>query len=616
MKRLTVILLLALLLVLCGCTPKNNNTDANYTSGATAPTVELYDPNSYIEEETNGAVRAYPLDGYNADGFCFMGQNIVLFSQDEHINLTTLHLLQGETLGVARSLTLDCTIYPSDSHLQVTEDTLGYYNMEENAIVLINADLSEARRIRLPDDMRDIPVLSPDLQTLYYCLGTEIRALDLNNGISRLLKQHNCQTQSIVDIHFGGTVLEVYTIDESGNDRIVFISAENGETLGSDENLLSIHTNSSNYILHRQDGTVQELLVGKLEQEMQVLNPIGEEFVFEALSINGLIAGQGQQLDLYNLSNGRVTASVSLGDGVAIRSAAAAPGGNYIWVHGFDSHTESHTLYRWDLSATEKNGSTGYLSPRYTAENPNTTAIAACQERANAIAEKYGVVIHADASLPAPETYRFAYEHQPEALDAALAQLDQILAQFPAEFFTKMAVVNKSGGIHIGLVRELYDITDGPVPDNYGLHYTVSGNHYIALRIGAEFESAAYHEISHALDAFVYAGSKAFDLWDQLNPEGFTYLSSYKNYEISGDDPLLLGETQAFVDGYSMTFAKEDRARLFEKAMTSGNEGLFTAPIMQSKLQQLCLGIRQACKWEKEEIVLPWEQYLIEETEE
>ena len=613
MKRLTVILLV-LLLILCGCTPKNNDTTFDYTPGATAPTVELYDPNSDIEEETNGAVRAYPLEGYNADGFCFMGQNIILFSQDEHINLTTLHLLQGETLGVVRSLTLDCTIYPFDSHLQITEDTLGYYNMEENSIVLINADLTEARRIRLPDDMRDIPVLSPDLQTLYYCLGTEIRALDLNNGISRLLKQHNCQTQSIVDVHFGGTVLEVYAIDENGEDNIVFISAENGETLGSDKNLLSIHTNTSNYILHRQDGTVQELLVGKLEQEMQVLTPVGEEFVFEALSINSLIAGHGQQLDLYNLSNGRIAASICLGDDIAINSAAAAPGGNYIWVHGYDFQAETHVLYRWDLSATEKNSSTSYLSPRYTAENPNTAAIAACQEQANAIGEKYGVVIHVDSSLPTPGSYSFVNEHQSRALEDALSQLDFILAQFPADFFTKMAVVNKNGGIHIGIVRELYDIANGPVPDAYGLHYTESGNHYIALRIGAEFESAAYHEICHVLDAFVYSGSKAFDLWDQLNPDGFTYLSSYKNYEISGDDPLLLGETQAFVDGFSMTFAKEDRARLFEMAMTDGNQALFAAPVMQQKLQQLCLGIRQACKWEKEDIILPWEQYLIEET--
>lgn len=614
MKRLTVILLV--LLMLCGCTPNSGTPTSNYTAGATAPTVELYDPNSYIEEETKGAVRAYPLTDYHADSFCFMGQNIILFSQDEHINLTTLHLLQGETLGVVRSLTLDCTVYPTDPHLRVSGNTLGYYNMEENAIVLINADLTEARRIRLPDDVRDIPVLSPDLQTLYYCLGNEIRALDLNDGISRLLKQHSCQTQSIVDVHFGGTVLEVYAIDENGNDRVVFISAETGETLGSDENLLNIRTNGNTYILQRQDGTVQELLVGKLEQEMQALHPIAEEFVFEALSINSIVAGKGHELSLYDVSSGRITAAVSLGEGVAVRSAAPAPGGNYVWVHGFDSQADCHTLYRWDLSATEKNGTTSYLAPRYTAETPNTAVIADCQKTADEIGAKYGVVIHVDSQLPTAANYRFVNEHQPEALEAALTQLDHLLAQFPEGFFSKMAAVNKSGGIHISLVRALYDIADGPVPDNYGLHYTVSGNHHIALQIGADFESAVYHEICHTLDAFVYSGSKAFDLWDQLNPEGFVYLSSYKDFEINGDDPLLLGETQAFVDGYAMTFAKEDRARLFEKAMTDGNEGLFAAPIMQAKLRQLCLGIREACDWEKEEIELPWEQYLIEETEE
>lgn len=614
MKRITVILLV--LLLLCGCTASPKETTAGATAGATAPTVELYDPESYIEEETQGAVRAYPLAGYTADGFCFLGQNIILFTQDDNVELTTLHLLQGETLGVARSLTLDCALYPSDTHLQVSNDAMGYYNMEENSIVIINADLSEARRIRLPDDVADIPVLTADMKTLYYCAGDQIRALDLETGISRLLKQHSCQSQSIVDLHFGDTMLEVYTIDENGEGRVVFISAENGETLGSDANLLSIRSNSSSYILQRMDGTVQELLVGKLEQNIQAMHPLSEELVFEALSINGLLAGQSQQLSLYDLSSGRITAGISLGEGVSIQSAAPAPNGSYVWILANDSQAACQTLYRWDLAATETNNNTSYLATRYTADTPDTEGIARCQKQADTLGEKYGVKIHVDGSLPVPAEYSFLSEHQPEALEAYLTELDTYLARFPEGFFKRIAAVSKNDTVHIGLVRDLYDITGSAVPDGYGLHYTHGGDHYVALRIGGEFRSAAYHEICHVLDAFVYAGSKAYDLWDQLNPEGFTYLASYKNYEVSGDDPLLLGETQAFVDGFSMTFAKEDRARIFEMAMTDGNENLFAAPILQQKLRQMCKGIREAFEWEEEEIQLPWEQYLTEETEE
>lgn len=614
MKRITVILLV--LLMLCGCTAHTGEPTAGSTSGSTAPTVELYDPESYIEEETKGAVRAYPLQRYNAEGFCFMGQNIVLFTRDDQVALTTLHLLQGETLGVMRSLTLDCAVYPSDSHLQVGKDSLGYYNMEENSIVLINADLTEARRIRLPDEVMDIPVLSADMKTLYHCVGDEIRALDLETGISRLLKQHSCQSQSIVDLHFGDSMLEVYTIDENGTGRTVFISTETGETLGSDAGMLSISSSGSSYILQRMDGTVQELLVGKLEQDAQSMHPLHEELVFEAFSSNGLLAGKGNELALYDLSSGRITAKVSLGDGVSILSAVPAPNGSYVWVLANDAQAECSTLYRWDLAATETNNDISYLTSRYTAEAPDTEGIARCQQLADAIGEKYGVKIHVDGSLPVPQDYTFLSEHQPKALESALTELETYLAKFPEGFFKKASVISKHKQLHIGLVRDLYDITDGAVPDGYGLHYTQSGDHYVALRIGPELGSATYHELCHMLDAFVYSGSKAYDLWDQLNPEGFTYLSSYKNYNISGDDPLLMGETQAFVDGFSMTFAKEDRARIFEMAMTEGNQNLFTSPIMQKKLQQICEGLRQACKWEKTEIELPWEQYLIEETEE
>jgi hypothetical protein len=47
--------------------------------------------------------------------------------------------------------------------------------------------------------------------------------------------------------------------------------------------------------------------------------------------------------------------------------------------------------------------------------------------------------------------------------------------------------------------------------------------------------------------------------------------------------------------------------------MMEGNEALFASPVMQAKLKQLSLGIREAYKWVKTEIQLPWEQYIAEE---
>ena len=59
-----------------------------------------------------------------------------------------------------------------------------------------------------------------------------------------------------------------------------------------------------------------------------------------------------------------------------------------------------------------------------------------------------------------------------------------------------------------------------------------------------------------------------------------------------------------------MTFPKEDRARIFDCALAEGNAELFASKTMQNKLRQLCVGIRNAFDWKKDERAFLWEQYL------
>ena len=59
-----------------------------------------------------------------------------------------------------------------------------------------------------------------------------------------------------------------------------------------------------------------------------------------------------------------------------------------------------------------------------------------------------------------------------------------------------------------------------------------------------------------------------------------------------------------------MTYPKEDRAEIFAYAMEVGNEDYFVSDVMQSKLKQICKGIREAFGWKKDERIFLWEQYL------
>lgn len=607
MKR--VLAVLAVLVLLTGCTSEPKPTTIPST-GPTAPTVSLYDPNSDVEEDTSGAVRAYPMTGHDIQGFRFLGRDMVLFTTDEHVELTTLLLLRGDTLKVAGSRTLDIGLYPDDSHLRIGEDSVAYYNQAENSLVILDSQLAQSRRLQLPDEMTDVPVINGAMDTLYYCAADEIRALDLNTGISRLLKQHTCVSQRAVRLHFNDTVLEVYVTDETGAGYVAFVSTENGQTIGTDESIMTVHSVGNSYLLQRHDGIVVENLVGKLDDQPKTLEIGGASVVCEALSMNAVLAGSDESIALYDLASGKVISRVSLGEDVQISFASADPGGNFVWIQGYDKSLACDVLYRWDITATEVAEDEVYLHKRYTVAEPDKKSIAACQSRADAIGEKLGVKLYVGEALPLPEGYEFTYEHQPEAFERVLSQLEQLLSLYPEGFFAGLSQVSKSGAIHIGFVRDMKDSTGAAVPDGSGLHYVLNGDHYIAISVLGDLEHTVHHELCHALDSKVYSVSKAFDLWEQLNPKDFTYLGTYQDYTPAPDDPNLQGETQAFVDAYAMSFVKEDRARLFEYAMIAGNEQMFAAETMQKKLQQLCLGIREAYGWEETELVLPWEQYL------
>ena len=120
----------------------------------------------------------------------------------------------------------------------------------------------------------------------------------------------------------------------------------------------------------------------------------------------------------------------------------------------------------------------------------------------------------------------------------------------------------------------------------------------------------ACHEMSHIIDSRVLTFCKAYDDWEKLNPKGFQYnYGSVSDLSVA-DRRWTVGSDRAFLDLYSMTYPKEDRARIMEYAMADGYEASFRSETLQKKLRMLCLGIRQAFGLETFAKPLRWEQYL------
>ena len=148
----------------------------------------------------------------------------------------------------------------------------------------------------------------------------------------------------------------------------------------------------------------------------------------------------------------------------------------------------------------------------------------------------------------------------------------------------------------------------GSVAKANGVQFFQGGNAYITLALGQYAQRALYHEMYHVMETRLLTDSSAFDRWDALNPADFAYDYDYTANAARQADQYLQPETRSFIDRYSMSFPKEDRARILECAMTEGNAGLFQSPVMREKLACVCRAIREAYGLKGESY--RWEQYL------
>lgn len=602
MKRFLAAILALLLLTGCASQIPEEKLDPLQTAPTAAQPAakELYAPDSAIEQLTDGAVRAYPLEK-RCLGMKQMGDGLLLFF--EVGEQTELVLCSGTDCAVTAETTIPFAVTPESPLLQTNENGLAYIDETENALVLMDSRLRPITRVTLPEDMDGTPVLSPRLNSIFYCAGGNIRAFDLEQGQSRLLKSHQVQSQTLLGCRFDGQVLMCSITDTSGNTYTAFLSTENGETLGKSAALEDFQTYGDAYLLRRGEGIVKETLFGTLEEPYMALNAAydGEE-VYSVLAQGCALAVKteagGTTLSAFDLTSGKKVSVLTLADMGSLRGYFANSLG--VWFLSDDS------LYLWDMEKSRVDDDTVYTAPHYTGDAPDEDGLAELQAQADQLGEKYGVDIRVwRSAAEITGGYAIETEFQTVAIQKGLAALDVALTCYPDGFFQTLAGATAGGKLHISLVRSV----DEGAP---GVQFWEGGDAYIALAIGDTLESALFHEVNHVVDTYVLAGSRAYDDWDSLNPQGFDYDYSYELYETRTDTTYLDGEARAFISSYSMTYPTEDRATIMEYAMTEGNAAYFAATAMQSKLLRMCEAIREAFHWEDNSETFPWEQYLAE----
>lgn len=600
MKRLLLILLAVLLLAGCSRGQPSQQLETTGPTSATESTPTqatepgLYIPESAVEQQTGGAVRAYELPTGEWFGLSGIGADLLLVGKN------AMMLLSGDESWTAAKTVTDTLSANSETDTHTTG--VAYYVDDSRKVIVLDSRLQQTAQLELPETVIGTPVISLIRNEVYYFTGAEIRAMNITTGISRLLRQQSNVEALLPDDYFDGNVLSCRIKDSDGTLRTEYFSSETGQTFSQEQNILEMRTVKDRYFIHRMDSQVHQMIFGTRGGEPQsfLASLPTEGGLVPGLEMNGMISygetEDGLAVSFYNLATGKCTAQTVIG---GIQSPAVIHcDGVYIWILVAQSQTQA--LYRWDISKSPVADETVYTGPFYNPGNPDTEGLKECQALADIYAKQYGVKLNVwQNAVKVTGDYTVTPEHQPQVIKTMLEKLQPTLALFPEKFLLKTV---EAGWVQVGFVRSIDGGRDW-------VHFWKDGDCWILVSSHADVVDAFTQGVAYAIDSHVLGNSRDFDFdrWNPLNPAGFAYANSY---DVKPKKEYLEGNTRAFADEMAMSYIHEDRCRIFYNAMLSDNADMFKAPTMQAKLRRLCMGIREAYGLQKSEKTYAWEQYL------
>lgn len=552
------------------------------------------------EQTTGGEVEVFALDDTPWNAAYLLGENLLLVLEGEK---TLLQLADGETGELSLKAELNADL--RNGWLRTKGESISYFDPATGDVVFLNNMLREVSRLHLPEGFTGCPQLSLDWQAVYFCTAMGIYKMDLQTGLSHLLREQKNPWQSVAGVLFGGKVLRCDAGLSEENREVRLVDATTGESLWVGNHLETLLTGEEMWYYPSRRSFITEYFIGNGE-EIQCFWPLDDtEQILPVMDIKMALtvakAAAGCRLDAYDLETGLHTASVEL-KGYQRVISVVGESEQSLWFLAESQEESSVALCHWNPGKNTVADADAYYKPYFTAENVDTQGLEALQQSFTEMGQTYGVdILIGDSAVNnPPEGNGLTKEFVTQAYEKAMPLLEKALMQFPEGFFKTLASKTGSKSLKICLVREISDI-----PEEIGcLQYWKGKEAYLVLALGDDLEQRFYHGISYAIETRVLSVCTAYYDWDKLNPEGFEYGADLK------EENYLTGEDKAFIHGLAMTSAREDRAFIMEYACMPENAECFQGAAMQAKLKMLCDGIREAFDLEKTKIIYPWEQHL------
>ena len=560
--------LILMIAVIPGCSERRIETTPSYALYETKPRDDLGFSYFYMPEDP---VRVLPPDIRDADRFCFLGKDILVFSGYPETRLT---LLDGDTFAAKSDLRLSV-----HADVNVTAAGITYTDELTRELVFLDSGLSEARRLPLPVDCGGV-LLSADAQSLYYCTSDALRVLNLTDGTDRPLREMHFPIQEITGLHCSDLVVGCRILADDGSEHSLFVCAETGRLLHDAVGDVPLWTEEDLYFAIGMDGPYRQLISGSGEVGPSVLVTEAEPDSVTPVLSRKLVLLHTQQADgsrvlnAYHLETGCHTAQITLAESWQVTDIQPDPHRNGLWLLCHDREEERDILRYWDMAAAVPEGSQNCLQPLWSSDNPDLAGLEECRQIASALSEKYGVQIHIGPDIPADAGSKTEPEYQVPLLRRMLLELDNALTRYPDGFLSELAEQTENGRLDICLVRSI-----SPADPAGLLHWDPQGDIYLLLTPTPDLEQQAHRLLFELIDCRVLSRSNAYDNWDRAAPTG------------SGH---------------------RERVQILEAAVAEGCSESFASAVMQNKLRQICLGIRDAFHTAKTAPALPWEQYLAE----
>lgn len=604
-KTLSPLLLCAALLL--GCAAQNPEPETTASPAAATAAAEPVRETLFVTPLTeSGPLQRYSLSQTVTD-LLPLGENLLLFSGGGTTVLTLLNPETAEALAVHEA-PLELT--SANAAVQLLDAGISYFQPDTRETVVLDKTLREIRRIAAPEELAGMPLLSQNGSLLYYCTAGAVRCMDLDSGISRVLKETAHPVQSVTALLLEDRVVQLDITDSGGAHSTLFLSSETGQLLYTGGGSILPQTAGDSFFLQNPDFSVY---FGRADGSAMLLQPLhGDLGCWYLPDSNQAVAcGQSENstiLELYDLESGTRTGELAL-DGFLFPGQVTQTADGTVWF--LAPGDQGPILLRWDPAASAIQDDTLYISPRYTREEPDYEGLAACSLYAQQIGEKYGieVLVYKDAVALEPWDYHLEYEYQASVLQRELEALDERLGHYPDGFLQTLA--GKFTALKICIVRSAVGSPEsGSLDAVNGIQFWDGYDACIVLAADHDTEYALYHELSHLIETVVLTESTAYDQWELLNPSDFQYDYDYIANQTRDGSPWLQPGKESFIDTYSMSFPKEDRARIMEYAMTPGHGDIFRSLYLQAKLSRICSGIREAFGLKKYPQPLLWEQYL------